>query len=90
MPTSSLGQFQFLSSQIPVASLDLEFQMPWAGGLNSIQYNNLDLNFDGNNDLVLFDRSANKLPTFLWESSHYVSAGNMKSYFPKILLAGYY
>lgn len=87
LPTGLLAQFQFSSSQIPVFGQDLELRMPWAGGLNSIQYNNLDLNFDGNSDLVLFDRSANKLSTFLWESNGYVYAPEYEIFFPEDLVS---
>lgn len=36
----------------------------WAGGLNACQFNAMDLNQDGTNDLVLFDRHGNRLLTF--------------------------
>ena len=38
---------------------------PWAGGLNACQFGSLDLNFDGKNDLVVFDRHGNRLSCFL-------------------------
>lgn len=37
----------------------------WAGGLNSTQFSTLDLNADGQDDLVTFDRTADQLATFL-------------------------
>ena len=40
-------------------------QYPWAGGLNFIQASNIDLNLDGINDLFIFDRSGNKVKTFI-------------------------
>lgn len=42
-----------------------DISMPWAGGLNFVQASNIDLNFDGVNDLFLFDRSGNKVRTFI-------------------------
>jgi hypothetical protein len=45
--------------------------LPWAGGLNAAQYNTMDLNDDGAEDLVLFDRMANKVITFLREENEY-------------------
>lgn len=38
---------------------------PWAGGLNYTLAGEIDLNFDGINDLVLFDKSGNKIVPFL-------------------------
>jgi len=37
---------------------------PWAGGLNNPQFSNADLDHDGLQDLVVFDRTGNKLLTF--------------------------
>ena len=34
---------------------------PWAGGLNYPVFNNFDLNFDGMEDLLIFDRSGKRL-----------------------------
>lgn len=36
-------------------------QNPWAGGLNYPIFNNFDFNFDGLNDLLVFDRSGKRL-----------------------------
>ncbi|MEI7801571.1 MAG: T9SS type A sorting domain-containing protein [Bacteroidota bacterium] len=38
--------------------------MPWVGGLNNPQFSAADLNNDGIQDLVIFDRTGNKLLTF--------------------------
>lgn len=38
---------------------------PWAGGLNFIQISNIDLNLDGTDDLFTFDRTGNKIRTFI-------------------------
>ena len=38
---------------------------PWAGGLNFIQSSNIDLNGDGIKDLFLFDRTGDKIRTFV-------------------------
>ncbi|MGZ4053705.1 MAG: FG-GAP-like repeat-containing protein [Bacteroidia bacterium] len=38
---------------------------PWAGGLNFIQASNIDLNQDGIKDLFMFDRTGNKIRTFI-------------------------
>jgi Secretion system C-terminal sorting domain/FG-GAP-like repeat len=38
---------------------------PWAGGINFCQVSQIDLNMDGLNDLFVFDRSGNKITTYL-------------------------
>ncbi|NQX98870.1 MAG: VCBS repeat-containing protein, partial [Flavobacteriales bacterium] len=38
---------------------------PWAGGFNSVQFSEIDLNLDGIMDIISFDRSGNKLNTFI-------------------------
>ncbi len=37
----------------------------WVGGLNSCQFSEIDLNFDGINDLFVFDKTGNKSLTFI-------------------------
>lgn len=38
---------------------------PWAGGLNFLQVSDIDLNYDGIMDLFVFDRTGNKISTFI-------------------------
>ncbi|GAB2785691.1 hypothetical protein GCM10027275_32570 [Rhabdobacter roseus] len=42
---------------------------PWAGGLNAAQYSKMHLNDDGVEDLVIFDRTNNKVSTFLADAT---------------------
>src|SRR5690606_35117237 len=37
----------------------------WTGGVNSPQFSEVDLNLDGINDLFIFDRSINRITTFI-------------------------
>jgi hypothetical protein len=46
---------------IPAGTL----KYPWAGGLNSCQFGSVDLNLDGINDLVIFDRHGNRVIPFI-------------------------
>ncbi len=87
IPGPLLAQFEFTNAQIPVTIENLELAMPWAGGLNSIQYNVLDLNFDGTNDLVLFDRSSNRLSTYLMEDGVFSYAPEFEVLFPSNLVS---
>ncbi|MBN8703571.1 MAG: VCBS repeat-containing protein [Bacteroidetes bacterium] len=37
----------------------------WAGGINSAQFSSIDLDLDGKKDLFIFDRSGNRITTYL-------------------------
>ncbi|MBL0034086.1 MAG: T9SS type A sorting domain-containing protein [Bacteroidetes bacterium] len=49
---------------IPVVN-GSQLQMPWAGGLNYPLFSNIDLNDDGLIDLFAFDRSDNRVTTYI-------------------------
>lgn len=59
---------------------------PWAGGINFTQVSEIDLDMDGVNDLFVFDRSGNKITTYLnlgnANQSDYVLAPQYISAFP--------
>jgi len=55
---------------------------PWAGGLNGVQYGEIDLNNDGNKDLVGFDRSSGGILCFLKTQSYYEYAPQYEKFFP--------
>jgi len=78
------GQFTYeLDQSIPVEVNGRNLSLPWAGGLNAVQTNTMDLNGDNKQDLVLFDRTANKVLTYLNESNRYIYAPQYESLFPK-------
>ncbi len=56
----------FQNTAIEVKGLDdVQMKNPWAGGLNNPQFSNVDLNNDGIEDLFIFDRTGNKVLTFI-------------------------
>ncbi len=61
----------------------------WWGGLNAVQFAEMDLNLDGVTDLILFDRSGNKLLPLINENIHgefsYRYAPEYRKYFPSDL-----
>jgi len=85
LPIGAQAQLSYVMDQsIPVLNNDgTELSMPWAGGLNAAHYNTMDLNHDGNDDLVLFDRTADKVITFLQENNQYTYAPDYESSFPE-------
>jgi hypothetical protein len=42
-----------------------QLSMAWAGGMNMLQYSEIDLNQDGIKDLFVFDRSGDKITTYI-------------------------
>ncbi|HMR57910.1 MAG TPA: VCBS repeat-containing protein, partial [Cyclobacteriaceae bacterium] len=78
------GQFTYTIDQsIPVEENGKVLSMPWAGGINSAQVNTMDLNGDNKDDLVIFDRTSNKLLTYLNAGNRYEYAPEFESLFPK-------
>lgn len=54
------------NSNIVVLNYDGDtLKNPWAGGFNYVQFSEIDLNLDGIMDLVSFDRSGDRLATFI-------------------------
>lgn len=49
---------QVIENSLPLAN-------PWAGGLNSVQFSDIDLNLDGIKDLIIFDRAGNRINPFI-------------------------
>ena len=56
----------FRDTSLQVSENNIAFKHAWAGGLNAAQFNEIDLDLDGVKDLVVFDRSGNKLIPFLF------------------------
>ncbi len=52
------------------------------GGFNSPQFSTIDLNGDNRNDLFVFDRTANRIYTFLNENNRYNYAPEYEILFP--------
>jgi len=60
-----VAQFQFdFQNSIPVVKAGTEFKLPWAGGLNYVQVSSIDIDFDGDMDLFVFDRSSDQIRIF--------------------------
>jgi len=53
----------------PVVQSGNEIKFPFAGGLNTPQFSEVDLNQDGQRDLFIFDRSGNKVLTLINEGT---------------------
>ena len=99
--TQSAGKISFRYDQSPTVSIDGKPLLnPWAGGLNTTQYSTIRLNDDTRDDLVVFDRTTNKVSTFLaidnptgngiaWQYAPEYEAAFPKVLYSWLLLADY-
>jgi hypothetical protein len=63
----------------------LSLSNAWAGGMNAMQYQRMDLNGDGRMDLVTFDRTSQQISTFVQDSAGaFTFAPRYISQFPRI------
>lgn len=84
--TAIAQEFHYvLDNTVPVQENGADYASPWDGGLNSPQYNTLDLNFDNKDDLVLYDRMGQKVITYLQENGRYVYAPEFERFFPSAI-----
>lgn len=69
---------------IKVKHNGLFLQHPWVGGLNAVQFSTIDLNNDNVEDLFLFDRTGDKVLTFIKSGTEYTYAPEYEAEFPKL------
>lgn len=69
----------------PVESEGSPLAYGFAGGLNCPQFLNADLNQDGVQDLVIFDRTGFQLLPFIYNDGHYLFSPEYKKNFPATL-----
>lgn len=76
-----------------VKNLGAIYSKAWSGGINNAQFSEIDLNLDGEKDLIIFDRTGNKITPFLYKNGEYIFAPVYRKFFPKlhdwIILADY-
>ena len=85
---SSAGKAQFLyqfNQDIPVLEEGELLDRAWAGGFNLAQYNKVDLNSDGLDDLYIFDRHARRGYTFISDDNKYSYSPEFEHYLPEEL-----
>lgn len=93
-PFSMYAQYKFEhhnasgSNSIEVIENSIPLKLPFTGGFKLPQFTECDLNFDGIMDLVVFDREASKISTFINKGTQgkidYEYAPEYQKYFPEI------
>lgn len=66
-PNGSVAQTYFgfeYDATLPVKIGTTPLKNPWSGGFNYAQFSDIDIDFDGDLDLVLFDRSGDEFLVF--------------------------
>lgn len=59
-------------------------EYPWVGGINAAQFSTIDLNNDTIDDLLIFDRTGDKVLTFLKSGANYEYAPQYEADFPTL------
>jgi len=90
---SSFSQMILNRDTISITEDGIAFSSAFSGGINAGQFSEIDLNLDGTMDLVVFDKSGNKISPFINDNGNYIYAPKYRSAFPKahdwMLLADY-
>lgn len=80
--------FEHISSVKVFGAENVLFDLAWTGGLNACQVHKFDLNFNGTEDLIIFDRHGHRLLTFLNDGTSgeyaYSFAPEFIEHFPEI------
>ncbi len=85
-----LNDFGFRQwTDLPVEAYGKTLLNAWAGGLNNAQFGKYDLDSDGKEDLLVFDRHGDRLLTFLYREHEdtgqsYVYEPYYRKFFPKL------
>ena len=84
-PFTGMSQIVFEQKHnVTVWDEELEIDHPWIGGINSSQYNKADLDGDGTEELILYDRSANIYQIFNRISGSLVPANELCVLLPDV------
>lgn len=69
---------------VPVVTNGHDLSCPWAGGINSVRFSEIDLDLDGIPDLLGFEKHGNRLLPFLRVGEGYVHAPEYARLFPDL------
>ena len=72
------------ADSIRVINLGDTLDSPWVGGINAAQFSKIDLNFDNLEDLFIFDRTGNKILTYINLGDKYVYEPEYENHFPQL------
>lgn len=71
--------------EIKVVEGNDTLKMPWAGGLNNPQFSSLDIDLDGNLDLIAYERDGEVFRGFKWlENESFSPLSNIQRLLPNV------
>ena len=84
LPADSQTNLAFEFDPNPIVKVGTQpLSNPWAGGINFGQFSALDYDFDGDDDLIVFDRSGDEWVLFENTNSNYTYVYNSAPFFPQ-------
>ena len=84
LPNLVFSQYQFqFKNDVPLTINGSSTGLSWSGGLNSGQFQKLDLNGDGIEDLVIYHRMSQQVATFLTVNNEYIFSPDFAALLPK-------
>lgn len=72
------------NAEIPIVEDGQALALPWVGGLNSVRFSEIDLNLDGETDLLGFEKHGNRILPFLRVGGGYQYAPQYVRRFPDL------
>ena len=75
----------FQKNSIPVIVNSDTLLNPWTGGMNAVQISTIDLNNDQIEDLFIFDKTGDKILTFINNGENYLYEPKYENLFPSDL-----
>lgn len=83
LPLTLKAQFEFrLRTDVPLAVQGQTLTRAWEGGLNAAQFQTIDLNNDGTEDLVIYNRISRDINTYLNVNGEYIWSPEFAYLFP--------
>lgn len=83
LPFASKAQFEFrFKTDVPVSIQGETLNRAWEGGLNAAQFQTMDLNNDGREDLIIYNRISRDINTYLNINNEYVWSPEFAYQFP--------
>ena len=78
-------QYFTINTDIEVTKHNILLNNAWAGGLNFAQLEHFDFNNDGIDDILVFDRSGNRILPFVFLDNQYIYSPQYSQYFPDVI-----
>ena len=72
------------NQNIPVIQEHDTLHLAWAGGMNGLSFYSFDLNADGTQDLIAFEKNGNRLLPFIQENNRWTYHPEYCHFFPEL------